>query len=310
MRLAFRCALTAAASAALACSIPLSAPAANAAPEGRQPPLAGQAPADPTADQIVDRSVQARGGPEAWRKVESIVWKGRLESERLSEHAVHFELTEKRPNKVRFEILEPAERVLRVFDGDRGWKVRAGQDGRPTVQPFTEMEVRYAREAPGLNGPLVDVTIKGRTVALEGREKIEGHDCFRLAIRTGLGEKQTVWVDAQTFLELRYDRMAYGEGGPRGVVSVFYRDYRVVEGLALPSLVEIGSPSADKRDRMVVEQVALNPKVPDFAFARPPGAPRGTEVVIPPAPLPRAVLPQAATSGVPNPSPSQAPPSK
>jgi hypothetical protein len=270
--------------AALFLSIPPSARADEFAPAAGVP--AAPAPAL-TAEQIVEKSAQARGGLEAWRKLETIVWKGHLESDRLPERSVRFELTEKRPNKARFEILDPAEKSLRVFDGSRGWKMRAGQDGLPTVQSYSPMEIRYAREAPGLDGALIDFALKGKTVELDGHEAIDGRDCYRLSVRLASGEKQTVWVDSETFLETRYDRVAYGENGPRGIVSQFYRDYRVVEGMAMPSVIEIGGQGVEKRDRMVIEQVALNPKVPDLAFARPPGAPRGAEVTLQAPPMPR-----------------------
>ncbi|MBS0375947.1 MAG: hypothetical protein JSR73_15315 [Proteobacteria bacterium] len=235
-----------------------------------------------TAEQIVARSMQAHGGLEAWRKLEGTFWKGRLESERLPQHSARFEITEKRPNKQRFEILDPAQKSLRVFDGSRGWVLRAGADGRPNLQQFSDAEIRYAREAPGLEGPIVDFVIKGRSFELVGREAVEGADCYRLGVRLGSGETQTVWVDAKTFLEVRYDRVTYGEDGPRGIISAYYRDYRVVEGLALPSVVEIGAQGGTKRDRMVIDQVALNPKIPDSAFGRPPGVPQSHEVVIRP----------------------------
>jgi outer membrane lipoprotein-sorting protein len=275
---------------ALACAVPLSSPAAEPAPEGKEAAASGAAAPSGalTAEQIVEKSVQARGGLEAWRKLDSVFWKGHLESDRFPQRKVGFELTQKRPNKVRFEILDPAEKSLRVFDGDRGWKVRAGQDGRPTMQAFSPMEVRYAREAPGPDGPLLDFALKGRTIELVGREKVEDRDCYRLAVHLDSGERQTVWVDALTFLELRYDRTAYGDGGSKGIVSAYYRDYRVVEGLAVPSVIEIGSQVGDKRDRMVIENVAFNPKIPDAAFARPPGVPQSHEVVIQPPPQPRA----------------------
>jgi outer membrane lipoprotein-sorting protein len=301
-----RPALAAAWLVALACALPLSSPAAEPAPEARQAAAAGAAPPEValTAGQIVEKNLQARGGLEAWRRLDSIFWKGHLESDRFPQRKLGFELTQKRPNKVRFEILDPAEKSLRVFDGDRGWKVRAGQDGRPTLQAFSAMEVRYAREAPGPDGPLLDSALKGRTIELVGREKVEDRDCYRLAVSLAYGERQTVWVDAQTFLELRYDRTAYGDGAPKGIVSAYYRDYRVVEGLAVPSMIEIGGQAGDKRDRMVIENVAFNPKIPDAAFARPPGVPQSHEVVIQPPPLPRA---QAQGSGSPSASPTMTP---
>ena len=289
MTIPLRRALTGAWVAAVACASPVSSSLAGVAPDQTQPAesaagVAGPGRASISSQEIVEKCLQAHGGAQAWGKLEAIFWKGYLESDRLPLRRARFELTEKRPNKTRFELLDPAQKSLRLFDGSRGWKVRFGQDGRPGLQPYSEWEMKYAGEAPGLNGPLLDFSSKGNTIRFVGREKIEGRDCYRLAVRLASGEEQTVWVDAQTFLETRYDRIAYGDSGPRGIASTYYSDYRVVEGMAVPSLIEVGGKDSEKRDRMVIESVALNPKIPDAAFARPSGVPVSHDVVIRPEP--------------------------
>jgi len=227
---------------------------------------ASKLPGPLTGEQIVDRSVEVRGGLEAWRKIGTIIWAGHLESERSAVPKLPFELKEKRPGKSRFEITEPAHRSLRVFNGVGGWKMRMGEDGRPDVKPLTAQEVRFARSAPGLEGPLIDYRAKGSRVALEGTEDLDGRPNYRIGVTLLDGEHQTVWIDAQSFLESRFDRTAYGPTGPKGVVSVRYRDYKEIGGLALPSVLEISGAAAVKPDRMVIDRVALNPVIEDREF--------------------------------------------
>jgi outer membrane lipoprotein-sorting protein len=223
-------------------------------------------PAALSAEQIVDRCVQVRGGLAAWNKIATITWVGRLESERSPVPSLPFQLQEKRPNKSRFEITEPSQRSVRVFNGVSGWKVRSGQDGRPEVKQFTAQEARFAREASGLEGPLIDYRTRGSKIELEGIDQIDGRKAYRIGVRLVSGEWQTVWIDAETFLEARYDRAVYDQQGPRGTVSVRYRDYKEVEGLALPSVLEISGVAGGKPDRMVIEKVALNPPIDEREF--------------------------------------------
>ena len=145
--------------------------------------------------------------------------------------------------------------------------MKLGQDGRPEVKPLSAQEVKFARAAPGLEGPLIDFRAKGSTVRLEGGEEIDGRKAFRIGVTLATGEHQTVWIDAENFLELRFDRTAYGPTGPKGIVTVRYRDYKAIEGLALPSVLEIGGAAAAKPDRMVIEKVALNAPIEDREFA-------------------------------------------
>ena len=238
-----------------------------------------------TAEEILEKNAQAHGGRDAWRKVETIIWAGHLESERSAVPGLPFLLEVKRPNKSRFEITAPSQRSLRVFDGARGWTMRAGEDGIPRLDQFTPQEEKFARDAAGLEGPLIDVRARGATVELEGLDEIEGHRAYHLTVSTPSGDRQQVWVDAETLLEIRYDRPTYSARGISGSVSVFYREYQPVQGLQLASVIEIGAGTAKKPDRMVIERVALNPSIDDAQFTRPPVAPRRPEVMVrPPTP--------------------------
>jgi outer membrane lipoprotein-sorting protein len=219
-----------------------------------------------TAEQIAERTVEVRGGLQAWQRISTIIWAGHLESQRSSLPSLPFRLEEKKPGKSRFEINEPSQRSLRVFNGASGWKLKMNQDGRPDVQPFSAQEVKFARSAPGLEGPLIDFRAKGITLGLEGTEELDGRMTYRMSIKLATGELQTVWVDAETFLEARYDRIAYSTSGAKGTVSLRLREYREVEGLALPSVIEISGVAGGTPDRMVIERVALNPEISDRDF--------------------------------------------
>jgi hypothetical protein len=228
------------------------------------PTASAPASALPTAAQLLDRCIKAHGGYEAWRKIDALIWLGRLESARSPIPSLPFRLVEKAPDKSRFEINEPSQRSIRVFDGTSGWKLRNGQDGRPQMQKLTAQEIRFAREAAGLEGPIIAFHVRPSAVQfeLEGKEDLDGHPNYRLGLKLASGELQHVWIDADTYLETRYDRAAYGTNGAGGVVSVRYRDYRSVEGLAMPSQIEIGG----KAHLMVIEKVALNPQIDDRDF--------------------------------------------
>ena len=242
-----------------------------------------------TAKQIVAKSVAARGGFEAWRKVETMVWTGHIESAHAPVPIMRFMLAQKRPNKMRFEIDAMHDRTLRVFDGAHGWKMRPSH-GRPEVQPYTIDEVRFAQSGPGIDGPLIDYAQQESSVSLAGLDEIEKRKAYHLIVRTATGENQHVWVDAKTFLEIRYDRPAgspgrasSGEGAvvaPSAVaggaqaaagrmVSVVYRDYKTTDGLKIPSVIETGVAPGTPLDRMVIERVVLNPPLNEQTFSAP-----------------------------------------
>jgi len=220
-----------------------------------------------SAEEIVAKNAAARGGPEAWRNVQTMMWFGHIESTNATVPGMLFRLAQKRPNKTRFEINAMGDKSVRVFDGTQGWSLRPAH-GRPDVRPYSIDEVRFAQAAPGLDGPLIDSVAKGSSVSVAGLDEVEKHKAYHLVLKTPSGESQHIWVDAQSFLEIRYDRPA----GSR-TVSVLYRDYKPSNGLQIPSIIETGAGAGNTPDRMVIERVALNPPIDDHAFSEP-GAPQ------------------------------------
>lgn len=232
---------------------------------------AAAVPADseplPTVDRIIERNVAARGGLEAWHKVQSMVWVGHIETGAGA--GPRYILEMKRPDKRRFEVKAPGLTGVRIFDGSQGWKLSPGRDGYPDVQSYSAEEVSFARDDQGFGGPLIDYREKGVGVALEGVEAVEGHRAYRLKLTMPSGASHRLWIDAESFLELKEERESRNVLGMTGTLILFYRDYRTVDGLRLPFLVERGVGSGKTPDQMIIDRVALNVPLGDGLFAKP-----------------------------------------
>jgi hypothetical protein len=225
--------------------------------------------ADLTAAQIAEKNATARGGLDAWRKVQTMTWLGHFQSPHGPMPSVPFTMIQRRPNKTHFEVNVMGQRSMRVFDGVAGWKVRAKGDGSPDVQPFAPQDARFARDGQGIDGPLLDWQAKGSAITLEGVDRVDGHDAYRLNVRFVSGQSQQVWVDTQSFLEIRSDRTAFNSAGkPAGTVATYYRDYKAFEGLQIPTIIETGVGSGQGTDQMVIERVVVNSPVDDRTFTR------------------------------------------
>jgi hypothetical protein len=117
-----------------------------------------------------------------------------------------------------------------------------------------------------IDGPVLDARSKGVVVTLDGLDEVEGRPAYRLSAKLPSGTTQRVWIDAQSFLELKWDRPARDAAGRPSTVAVSLRNYQAVEGLQIPFTIETGGPAAD---RLVIDRIAINPPLPDGVFARP-----------------------------------------
>jgi hypothetical protein len=245
--------------------------AAGATPaEPREP--AGARNLAKTAAEVIDRNVAARGGLDAWRKVETMVWLGHLEHGGREVQRIPFVMTLKRPNLTRFELKEQFNQFTRIFDGAHGWKLRPGADGRPETKAFSPEEVNFARTEFVVDGPLIDYQTKGVTAALDGIDTVDGRKAYRLSLKLPSGGERKVWIDTKTNLDIRYDRPATNPLKPGAPVSVYYRNFAPADGVQVARSIETGvdAGGAAAGDKLVVDRVLVNPKLDDGTFALPP----------------------------------------
>jgi hypothetical protein len=223
---------------------------------------------EPAVEEVVARSVAARGGLDAWRKVETMVWVGHIESAHAPAPSLPFRLEQQRPNKTRLQVEAPGDKSIRVFDGVQGWKLHS-VGGRPQVQPYAPQEAKFAEGGHGIDGPLLDAASRGSGVSLEGLDELEGHKAYHLRLHPAEGQPEDVWVDAETYLEVRHDRLVDGPGGATRRVATTFGDYRTVEGLKVPFLITTGGEKGTSPDKLQIEQVVLNAPLDESTFANP-----------------------------------------
>lgn len=252
-----------------------------------------------TAAQVVEKNIAARGGLQAWRAVQTISWSGKMDagtgdsvarSRRFAADRVKptsrmqpdkmegrdkdkqvqlpFVYEMKRPRKSRMEIEFAGKTAVQVYDGQNGWKLRPFL-GRNDVEPFTSDEAKAESEKADLDGYLVDYAAKGTKVELDGMEKVEGHDAYKLKLTLKSGQVQYVWVDAQSFLDVKVSGTPRRMDGKMRNVAIYQRDFQNVQGLMIPFLLETAVDGYRETHKTVIEKAVVNPKLEDALFAKP-----------------------------------------
>jgi hypothetical protein len=268
--------------------------------------LAGPDTPAPTlsASAIVDKNVAARGGLQAWRSVQTMTLTGKLGAggnqratlsvpvpgghraqdtvlpqRRAEEVQLPFVMELKRPSKVRFELELKGQTAIQVFDGTQGWKLRPYLN-RSDVEPYSPEELKIASRRGELDGFLIDYAAKGTQVGLDGTEKVEGRNTYKLKLTLKNGDIVHLWVDAGTFLETKVEGQPRRLDGVYHPVEVYYRDYRPVDGLQIPFVLEtrvlpVSKTATGLRDtpvppeKIVIDKVSVNPKLEDSLFSKP-----------------------------------------
>lgn len=179
-----------------------------------------------TAEEVVTRNISARGGISAWRAVQSLSLTGKIEAggnnrpalatttRKASAHMPAARPVEqielpllidlKRSRKSRIEVQFNGQTAVQVFDGSRGWKLRPFLN-RHEVEPYSPAELKAANSQADLDGPLIDYAAKGSKISLEGAEKLGDRDVYKLTVTTRDAQAFHLWIDANTFLEVKME---------------------------------------------------------------------------------------------------------
>jgi hypothetical protein len=256
-----------------------------------------------SAAAIVDKNVVARGGLQAWRSVQTLSMRGKLgaggneraalevpvpdqKTTRASlpkrpkeEGQLPFVMDLKRSRKMRLELQFNGQTAIQVYDGTNGWKLRPFLNRR-VVEAYTPEEMKNARMQQDLDGPLVDYAAKGSTVEFISMENVEGRNTYKLKLIMKDGQAIHVWIDTQTFLETKIEGQPRRLDGIDHPVEIYYRDYRPVNGLQVPFILEtkvlpVSQNAKGPRERpiptekIIVEKVEVNPKLDEALFSKP-----------------------------------------
>ena len=179
-----------------------------------------------------------------------------------------FVLEMKRPGKSRVEIEFAGKKAVQVYDGTQGWKLRPFLN-RDDAEPFTPEEAKSTQGKWNLDGPLFDYAAQGTKVEFDAMEPVEGHNAYKLKLTLKNGEVQHVWIDTQTFLDVKIEGSPRRMDGRMRTVWVVQRDFRSVQGLMIPFVLETTVDGYPNKHKMVIEKVALNPALDDSLFAKP-----------------------------------------
>jgi hypothetical protein len=207
-----------------------------------------------TVDEIIARHLEARGGRQKLQELTSIRMTGAIAFG--SGQPAPFVLQMRRPNKMRTEFVAQGMTAIQAFDGERAWAVLP-MSGKTEPEYLPPEASREAAEQADIEGPLVDAAAKGHKIALLGHEKVEGRDTVKLEVTLKSGAVRYSYLDAQTFLEVKGEGRRRA-GGDEVMLETYYRDFRDVNGLKLPFLIEAGPAKRPEKQKIVLDKIETN----------------------------------------------------
>jgi hypothetical protein len=217
-----------------------------------------------TVDEVIAKNIEARGGREKIKALESVRTTGKLEA---GFFRAAFRLENKRPEKYRQEVTIQGLTQVRAYDGKAGWQV-SPFGGRKDPELLSQDDTKDLAVAADIEGPLVDYKQKGHTAELMGHDSVEGTDCYKVKLTLKNGDVRVYYLDADSYLEIKLEEQTTIRGAIQETETL-YGDYDLVNSVYFPFVWESGQKGDQNRTKFVVQKIEANVPIQDGDFSMP-----------------------------------------
>jgi hypothetical protein len=224
-----------------------------------------------TADELVAKNLQAKGGIDKIKAIKSVRMIGQFDA---SGFKATIGQESKRPEMVRETFTVQGMTQVQAYDGSSGWQI-SPFGGRKDPQILGEDELRGLIEDADFDGPLVDAQAKGNKIEYMGHDQVDGDDAYKLKVTLKNGDIFYYYLDPDTYIEIQVERQQIIRGSVRESVSAL-GSYKPVNGVMFPFSIESGpknNPNA--RGKVTFTRIEANVPIEDNEFKMPaaPAAP-------------------------------------
>lgn len=223
------------------------------------------APADMTAQKVIDNHINAIGGAANIKKTKTELIK--MEAN-LGGYKI--ELTSKKMYPKKSGYIKSSESVLvngtmlvqkKVFDGEKGYTTSMAGGGDITGEELEELKIE--------NTPFLDLRYEelGYKLTLEGIDVVNGKDAYKIILTDPKGNKTTYYYDATTWMLLKKEGVQKSKEG-EVAYSTTFDDYKEVNGVKYAHRVisEAGEQTMDLKVVTIVINGKIDPK--DFVIQK------------------------------------------
>jgi hypothetical protein len=218
-----------------------------------------------TADELIAKNIQARGGMEKMKAIKNMRMTGRFEGGGGFTASVGQE--NERPELIRETFTLQGMTAIQAYDGATGWQIQPF-GGKKDPELMGEDDLRDLLLDADFDGPLVDYKEKGNTVEFLGHDVVDGDDALRLKVTLKNGDIIYDYLDPDTFIEIRKEIQQFIRGSQRDRV-IGLGSYKPVAGVMYPFSISSGPKNHPDAQTVTVQKMEVNVKIDPADFALP-----------------------------------------
>jgi hypothetical protein len=209
-----------------------------------------------TADEVIQKYVDAIGGKDKWTQIKSLKTDGHIEIQGIqinfTQQAIH-------NVGVRVDAEFQGQKIIDITTPTKGWSQNPF-GGRSSLEPISAEELQQKLDELDIQDEFVEYAAKGSTVEFLGKDEEDGNEFYKIRMVTKTKNETVYFFDVNTSLIYKEEKTVKQQGQEIKLISK-YLDYKTVPfGIKVPH----------KWDQMgqifVIDKLDVNPVIDTKIF--------------------------------------------
>ena len=209
-----------------------------------------------TVDEVIANHIEAIGGKDAWKKVNSLEVDGTLT---LQGNDVSVTLIQLHGKGMRQNISVQGMVGYQIVTPTAGWTFLPFQ-GQTEVNAMSEEELKQAQNELDVHGSLLEYAEKGHAAELAGKENIGQTDCFKIVLKLNSGKVETLYIDSKNYYLVRTVTRQNVNGQEEDLETNYSEFEKTPEGLVIAKAITLPYGT------MAINKVQVNSPVDENLF--------------------------------------------
>ena len=209
-------------------------------------------PAQTTADEVINKAIDAQGGKEKLLTIKTVKMVGNIE---FSGQKIPFNLYAIDKTAYRTEFTFSGLTGYTIVTKDSGFNFSPFQ-GQTSPESMTAEDVKLAQNDLDQQGILINYKEKGYAVELLENEDVDGVDALQLKITINPNKTLYYFIDPSNYYIIRIKTVAVSNGQQQRYTNDFYDFKKTADGFLFPHT----------QDNITFDKIEVNVPVDEKLF--------------------------------------------
>ena len=184
-----------------------------------------------TADEIIQKHIEAIGGSKNWEKIKSVKMVGAMSVQGMEMNLTQTIINEK---GARTDIAMMGQNGFMIVTPKEGWMYMPFGGGMTKPEPMPMDQVNMQKGQLNYNNSqLVDKSSITKST-LDGRDTIDNVSCYKVKLSTKDGGEEVCYFDSKTYYMLRVEKKVKVKDEEQEVPVSFSNFVKQPEGVVIP----------------------------------------------------------------------------